>query len=92
MTSDKRIQRTAVALSYDELGAPTVTASGEGLLADKIMQRAHDFNVPVIEDAKLAHLLSSVPIGDDIPVELYQAVAEILVFILRLEMTLNEEI
>jgi len=92
MTSDKKIQRTSVALSYDELGAPTVTASGEGLLADKIVDRARDFNVPVIEDAKLAHLLSSVPIGDDIPVELYQAVAEILVFILRLEMTLNKEI
>jgi flagellar biosynthesis protein len=46
--------------------------------------------VPVIEDPKLAHLLSKVPLGEEIPVELYQAIAEILVFILRLEMTIDD--
>ena len=47
--------------------------------------------MPVIEDPKLAQLLSAVPLGEEIPTELYQAVAEVLVFVLRLELALNEE-
>ena len=88
---DQKKYKTSVALSYDEVGAPTVTASGDGLIAEAIIERAREFDVPVVEDAKLAQLLSTVPLGEEIPVELYQAVAEILVFLLRLEMTLDEE-
>ena len=90
MTQEKR-HKTSVALSYDEVGAPTVTASGDGLVAEAIIERAREFDVPVIQDPKLAQLLSEVPLGEEIPVELYQAVAEILVFILRLELALDEE-
>ena len=61
------------------------------MIAEAIIERAREFDVPVVEDAKLAQLLSTVPLGEEIPVELYQAVAEILVFLLRLEMTLDEE-
>jgi flagellar biosynthesis protein len=82
--------KTSVALSYDAIGAPTVTASGDGVVAEAIIERAREFNVPVIEDPKLANLLSKVPLGEEIPVELYQAIAEILVFILRLEMTIDD--
>ena len=88
---DQKKYKTSVALSYDEVGAPTVTASGDGLIAEAIIERAREFDVPVVEDAKLAQLLSSVPLGEEIPVELYQAVAEILVFLMRLEMTLDEK-
>lgn len=88
---DQKKYKTSVALSYDEVGAPTVTASGDGLIAEAIIERAREFDVPVVEDAKLAHLLSTVPLGEEIPVELYQAVAEILVFLMRLEMTLDEK-
>ena len=84
--------KTSVALSYDSIGAPKVTASGEGVVADAILERAREFNVPVIEDPKLAHLLSTVPLGEEIPVELYQAIAEILVFILRLETAIDEQV
>ena len=83
--------KTSVALSYDKMGAPTVTASGDGLIAEAIIERAREFDVPVVEDAKLASLLSTIPLGEEIPVELYRAVAEILVFILRLELTLKEQ-
>jgi flagellar biosynthesis protein len=89
--TDQKKYKTSVALSYDEVGAPTVTASGDGLIAEAIIERAREFDVPVIEDAKLARLLSTVPLGEEIPVELYRAVAEILVFLLRLEMTLDEK-
>lgn len=81
----KNNSKTSVALSYDKTGAPTVTASGDGLLAQAIVDRAREFGVPVVEDVKLAQLLSAVPLGEEIPVELYRAVAEILVFVLRLE-------
>ena len=89
--TDPKKYKTSVALSYDEVGAPTVTASGDGLIAEAIIERAREFDVPVVEDAKLAQLLSTVPLGEEIPVELYQAVAEILVFLMRLEMTLDEK-
>ena len=88
---DQKKYKTSVGLSYDEVGAPTVTASGDGLIAEAIIERAREFDVPVVEDAKLAQLLSTVPLGEEIPVELYQAVAEILVFLMRLEMTLDEK-
>jgi len=83
--------KTSVAISYDAIGAPKVTASGDGVVAEAIIERAHEFDVPVIEDAKLAQLLSTVPLGEEIPVELYQAVAEVLVFILRLELAVDEQ-
>ena len=89
--TDQKHHKTSVALSYDEIGAPTVTASGDGLIAEAIIARAREFDVPVVEDAKLAQLLSGVPLGEEIPVELYTAVAEILVFILRLEMAFDEQ-
>lgn len=89
--TDQKKYKTSVALSYDAVGAPTVTASGDGLIAEKIIERAREFDVPVVEDEKLAQLLSAVPLGEEIPPELYQAVAEVLVFILQLEMSLNLE-
>lgn len=90
MINQKNV-KTSVALKYDSVGAPTIAASGDGLIAKAIIDRAREFDVPVVEDAKLAQLLSAVPLGEEIPVELYRAVAEILVFMVRLEMTLDEE-
>lgn len=89
MSTENKL-KTSIALKYDHSGAPTIAASGSGYLGREILDRARDANVPVVEDAKLAGLLSMVPIGDEIPTELYQAVAEVLVFVLRLELTLDE--
>jgi flagellar biosynthesis protein len=75
--------KTAVALGYDpnEDGAPKVIASGRGALAEKIIEQAKDNKIPVHQDDKLADTLSRLEIGEMIPPELYEVVAEILVFV-----------
>ena len=75
--------KTAVALAYDpnEDGAPKVIASGKGKLAERIIEEAKDNKIPVHEDDKLADTLSKLEIGEMIPPELYEVVAEILVFV-----------
>ena len=78
--------KTAVALSYDaEDEAPKILASGKGYVAEKIIERAKEEQVPVHKDEKLAKTLSKLEIGDYIPKELYGVVAEILVFVDRVE-------
>ena len=79
----------AVALHYDQEGAPTVLASGEGHIARLIKERADAAGIPMVEDPKLSYLLSKIPLGDEIPPELYRAVAEVLVFVLRMELKLE---
>ena len=85
--NDKRDpKKTAVALSYalgDE--APRVVASGKGIIAEKIIETAKENNVAVHEDSKLANTLSKLDIGEMIPPELYEVVAEILVFVDNME-------
>ena len=87
MNSDE-FQR-AVALHYDQKGAPTVLATGEGEIARLIKERAEAAGVPLVEDPKLSYLLSKIPLGEEIPPELYRAVAEVLVFVLRLEKSIE---
>ncbi len=82
----------AVALRYDGgEQAPQVVATGEGEIAALIQHRAEAAGVPVVEDPKLAFLLSQVPLGDEIPPPLYRAVAEVLVFVMRMELSINEQ-
>jgi flagellar biosynthesis protein len=88
---DSEFER-AVALHYDQQGAPTVLATGEGEIARLIKERAEAAGVPLVEDPKLSYLLSKIPLGDEIPPELYRAVAEVLVFVLRLEKSLEVEV
>ena len=75
----------AVALRYDEtMAAPKVIAKGRGLLAQRIIQLAHLYNVPIEQNRPLARsLFRSVLVGEQIPEALYQAVAEILAIIYR---------
>ncbi|NOY13697.1 MAG: flagellar biosynthesis protein FlhB [Deltaproteobacteria bacterium] len=82
--TDKPIR--AVALRYDhEAGAtPKVTATGQGEVARRIIEAAQAAGVDIVEDADLLEILGRVPIGEDIPPELFQAVAEILAFIYRI--------
>lgn len=79
-------RKTAVALSY-EAGdqAPKVVATGQGLLAEKIIDVAKEADVPVHKDEKLARSLSVLDIGEFIPPELYSIVAEVLVFVDRMD-------
>jgi type III secretion protein U len=58
--------------------APVLVASGHGELAQRIVQAAHDYGVPVLRDVPLARALVELEIGEPIPEALYEAVAEIL--------------
>ena len=79
---DNNEKKRAVALSYSaEDAAPVVTAKGSGLVAKNILDEAQKHNIPVYEDEKLARMLTQLEIGDNIPPELYEIVAQVLVFI-----------
>ncbi|MCR5602139.1 MAG: EscU/YscU/HrcU family type III secretion system export apparatus switch protein [Lachnospiraceae bacterium] len=78
--------RQAIAIEYDPGDmAPKVIATGKGALADKIIEKARESDVPLHQDSKLANTLSKLEIGDYIPPELYEVVAEILVFVDEME-------
>ena len=79
--TDKQL---AVALHYDRTGAPRVVAKGKGATGAKIIEVAREHGIPIEENEVLAGALSNVELGDEIPAELYKAVAEVLVFVLRL--------
>lgn len=75
-------EKTAVAVEYvpGEV-APKILATGKGQVAEKIIETAKENNVPLYKDNKLAGTLSQLQIGDMIPPELYEVVAEVLVFV-----------
>lgn len=89
MSSNETSLTKAVALRYDrgQEGAPRVVASGQGLVAARILEVAEAAGVPVTQDAALLELLAQVPLGSEIPVEMYQAVAEVLAFVYKLNKT-----
>ena len=82
-TNQKRNKvKQAIALEYNPAeDAPKVIASGKGALAEKIIEKAKESDVPIHRDDKLADTLSRLEIGDMIPPELYEVVAEILLFV-----------
>ena len=78
----RRPDKSAVALEYTlHDKAPKVIASGKGYLAEKIIDKANEEDIPVHKDEKLAKSLENIEIGEYIPPELYQVVAEVLVFV-----------
>ena len=83
MSTEQRNQ-LAVALHYDRTGAPRVIAKGKGSIGAKIIEVAKAHDIPIQENEVLAGALSNIELGDEIPTELYKAVAEVLVFVLRL--------
>lgn len=82
MDKVKKIKQ-AIALEYNpnEEEAPVVIATGRGIIAERMLEKAKESNVPIHEDSALANTLSKLEIGDAIPPELYAVVAEILVFV-----------
>ena len=80
----KTESKLAVALQYDRKGAPRVTAKGKGAIGRKIIEVAKANDIPIEENEVLAGALSNVELGEEIPVDLYKAVAEVLVFVLKL--------
>ena len=83
---EKEKIKTAVAIAYepgDE--APKILATGKGEIAEKIIEKAKEEDVPFYKDSKLENTLSKLEIGDMIPPELYEVVAEILVFVDKMD-------
>lgn len=79
---EQKKKKQAIALAYNpEEDAPKVIASGRGVLAERIIEKAKENEVPIHRDDKLADTLSRLDIGEMIPPELYEVVAEILVFV-----------
>lgn len=78
--SKKKKSQTAIALHYDEKSAPRITAKGDSAIADEIIRLAKEHDIPLHEDEQLARLLSQLELGDEIPRELYIAVAEVIAF------------
>lgn len=68
----------AIALQYDGANAPTVTASGEGQLAEEILRLARENDIPLREDAMLTDLLKDLALGEEIPPVLYRVIAEVI--------------
>ena len=77
----------AVAVKYDNksMSAPQVVAKGEGFIARKIVERAIEADVPIVEDAALVSALISLELGEEIPSELYEVVARVLAWVYRLD-------
>lgn len=87
MDLNKKKPKTAVALGYDpgQDDAPRVIASGKGEVAERILSVAKQEDIPVHKDSSLADTLSKLDIGENIPPELYEVVAEVLVFVDRMD-------
>lgn len=82
----KQKLKQAVAIEYNPLDmAPKIVATGRGAVAERIIEKAKESDVPIHEDEKLAGTLSKLDIGEYIPPELYEVVAEVLVFVDKME-------
>ena len=80
---DKQAKRRAAALRYDPErdAVPVLAAFGEGHVAERIVERAREADVPVMPDPDLAGMLARLSVGDDIPPALYEVVARVLIFV-----------
>jgi flagellar biosynthesis protein len=82
------LRQKAVAIQYNpEDAAPKIMAKGAGLVAERIMENARNADVPLHKDAALAEELTKIDLGANIPPELYEVVAQILIFISDLDRT-----
>ena len=79
----KSALKKAVALGYNKEKAPKVLASGKGVIAENIIAAAQKNNITIKEDKDLAEILSKIDIDQEIPPNLYRAIAEIFSFLYR---------
>lgn len=90
--ADKPIHQ-AIALSYQQANnaAPKVVAKGSGFVAEKILATAKQYSVPVYQNKTLVSMLMAVELDREIPPELYQAVAEVLAYIYRIDQNIGRK-
>lgn len=75
----------AIALKYDEITAPKLTAKGQADIAEQIIDIAREHNIPIYENSELVDILSKLELGDEIPEVLYRVIAEIIAFAYHLQ-------
>jgi flagellar biosynthesis protein len=82
-----KYNQKAAALQYQRMqqSAPKVVASGSGLIAQKIIEKAKEFNVPIFQNELLANSLLGLDIDEEIPPALYSAVVEVFVWLEKTE-------
>ncbi|AHN20899.1 EscU/YscU/HrcU family type III secretion system export apparatus switch protein [Lysinibacillus sphaericus] len=87
MSEEKKTRKEAIALTYKQgqFDSPSVVAKGKGKVAENILARASEHDVPIYEDPNLVQLLGQLDLNESIPEELYQAVAEVFAFIYHLD-------
>ena len=78
-------RRRASALRYEGTGAPRVTASGAGYIADRIIEVARENGIAIREDPALSRALEALDLGEEIPEDLYKAVAEAIAWAYSLD-------
>ncbi|MBC2582233.1 EscU/YscU/HrcU family type III secretion system export apparatus switch protein [Clostridium sp. DJ247] len=84
-------RKKAAALRYENgYDAPLVTAAGMGHVADKIIENAQQNNVPIVYDKELANLLNNVDVGSAIPMELYDAVAKVIAYVMDIDKNIEK--
>ena len=84
MNKDKLKKAVALRYAKGEDQAPAVVAKGRGMVAQKIVSLAHEHDIPMVENQQLVTMLEALDVDTNIPEALYQAVAEVLVFVYRL--------
>lgn len=78
--------KKAVAIEYSEdIGVPRITAKGEGYVAEKIIEKAQEHGVEMYYDEELLKSLMAIAVGEEIPKELYEIVAKVLLFVERVD-------
>jgi flagellar biosynthesis protein len=81
----KKVKK-ATAIKYEQgYDVPIVTAAGMGYIADKILQKAEENKVAIVENEELANLLSNVDVGSEIPIELYDAIAKVIAYVMDVD-------
>lgn len=87
MNGKKYVRKEAIALNYnpENNNSPKVIAKGKGKIADNIVEKAVQSDIPIYEDKNLVELLGQLDLNEAIPEELYEVVAEVFAFIYRLD-------
>lgn len=92
--TNKKVKiKKAAAIKYDKDidQAPQIMASGQGMLAEKILELAEKEQITLYKDPDLVEALVHLEVGQQIPPELYKAVAEILSFVYNLDLSEDQE-
>ncbi|SFM03369.1 EscU/YscU/HrcU family type III secretion system export apparatus switch protein [Halanaerobium salsuginis] len=81
----KNKKTVALKYNHNQDNAPRIIASGKGIIAEKILEKAREKNIPIREDKDVVEVLAQLNIGEEIPEELYTVIAEMLKFLYSLD-------